>query len=238
MTSKPSPLHAKGGSWTLNRCLLHAKRVSSKLRTLPLHAKGGTLSLNHCPLLAKGGSLNLNRCLLHAKGGSLTSSHPLLHRKQLLKPLKSNDLSSSTPIWLILTTSGPLGAGLGHRTPSSEREIPGNARYAASSSTGKMRVSSLNFARCRSMTRPRLRNPGARPGFRTSSVPASQPAGPDFHLPNLRALTAASSYGPTARYRNGRRNIPPKWCGLWSRSVMLFFPGLSCPATSTSHSNL
>lgn len=39
------------------------------------------------------------------------------------------------------------------------------------------------------------------------------------------------------RYKNGRRNRPPKWCSQWQRTAIMFLPGLSFPESSTSHSN-
>jgi hypothetical protein len=41
---------------------------------------------------------------------------------------------------------------------------------------------------------------------------------------------------PAGRYKNARRNMPPKWCGLLIRSTTLFLPAFSLPARSASHS--
>ena len=50
-----------------------------------------------------------------------------------------------------------------------------------------------------------------------------------------RRLGAHSS---TARYRNGRRNMPARWWVFCARSVMSLRPGLSLPLRSTSHSKV
>ncbi len=55
-----------------------------------------------------------------------------------------------------------------------------------------------------------------------------------FALPD--AKPARDSH--RGRYRNGRRNIPPKWCGLFTRTANVFAPAFRWPVRSTSHSNL
>ena len=47
---------------------------------------------------------------------------------------------------------------------------------------------------------------------------------------------ANSLQGVTMRYRNGRRNMPPKWCSHLQRSVIVLAPDRSFPASARSHS--